>query len=53
MNDTVIQEFTEKEAIAKKQVKVSWAKLEALRQNYSDQSDSGQVMGACWGLVGP
>jgi hypothetical protein len=53
INEAVIQEFTEQEAMAQQQVEAAQPSSRILRQNYPDQSDSGRVTGECWGPVGP
>ena len=55
VNDAVIQEFVEKEAISKKQVEASWAKLEAFKAELIRPEWLGMshrwVLGAYWPLT--
>jgi hypothetical protein len=53
MNEAVVQEFTEQEAVARDRSKQLEPSSRPLRQNWSDLSDSGRVTGECWGPVGP
>jgi hypothetical protein len=53
VNEALIQEFVEQEAVAMHRSKQLEPSSRNSKQNWSDLSDSGRVTGECWGPVGP